>query len=127
MKFCTQCDNMYYIGTDSKDSNKLQHYCRNCHHVDNSVNEEGACILQTQTIATDQQFTNVVNKYTKYDPTLPRVFTIKCPNNECNSNKNVESQRNPEVIYIRYNDTEMKYLYVCCECDTTWKTNDATL
>jgi DNA-directed RNA polymerase subunit M/transcription elongation factor TFIIS len=127
MKFCTQCDNMYYIGTDSKDSNKLQHYCRNCHHVDNSVNEEGACILQTQTIATDQQFTNVVNKYTKYDSTLPRVFTIKCPNNECNSNKNVESQRNPEVIYIRYNDTEMKYLYVCCECDTTWKTNDATL
>ena len=29
MKFCSQCDNMYYIKTTSKDSNDLIYYCRN--------------------------------------------------------------------------------------------------
>jgi hypothetical protein len=28
------------------------------------------------------------------------------------------------VIYIRYDDDNMKYLYMCVTCDTVWKTDD---
>jgi rubrerythrin len=29
-----------------------------------------------------------------------------------------------EVIYIRYDDINMKYVYLCVHCDTTWKTDN---
>ena len=30
-----------------------------------------------------------INQYTKYDPTLPHVHTIKCPNLECDIIKTI--------------------------------------
>jgi DNA-directed RNA polymerase subunit M/transcription elongation factor TFIIS len=33
-----------------------------------------------------------------------------------------ESSR--EVIYIRYDDTNMKYVYLCVHCDMTWRTDN---
>jgi len=39
------------------------------------------------------------NKYTRYDPTLPRVNTIKCINGACLSNKlSVESMENAIIV-----------------------------
>jgi DNA-directed RNA polymerase subunit M/transcription elongation factor TFIIS len=29
-----------------------------------------------------------------------------------------------EVIYLRYDDKHMKYIYLCSKCNTTWKTSD---
>jgi hypothetical protein len=31
---------------------------------------------------------------------------------------------NREVIYIRYDDINMKYVYLCVHCDTTWRTDN---
>ena len=61
-----------------------------------------------------------VNPYIKYDPTLPRVNNIKCTNKDCNSKKN---KLQNEVIYIKYDSKNMKYLYVCETCGETWKQN----
>ena len=57
-----------------------------------------------------------INKYTKYDPTLPHMSTIKCPNLNCSSNKKSNSVAS-DVIYLRYDDKNMKYVYLCCHCD----------
>ena len=62
-----------------------------------------------------------VHKYTKLDPTLPRVSNILCPNGDCLTNKEDIPR---EIIYIRYDDTNMKYVYLCSTCDTVWKTED---
>ena len=35
--------------------------------------------------------THIINKYTKLDPTLPRINTIPCPNVECPTNTNEKS------------------------------------
>ena len=123
MKFCTQCDNMYYLGISESNANDLQYYCRNCKHVDETISTDGGCILDTQFKQSEQQVNHIVNQYTKFDPTLPRVYNIRCPNNECSSNTE-DNQNNPEVVYIRYNDDELKYLYICTTCDATWKTNN---
>ena len=28
-----------------------------------------------------------------------------------------------EIIYLRYDDTNMKYIYLCCNCDNSWTTH----
>lgn len=112
---------MYYIGVDVDDNNKLIHYCRNCKYKDETLTSEGACVLNSQLKKGEQKFNHIINKYTKLDPTLPRIYNVKCPNGDCKTNKdNVTA----EVIYVRYDDDNLKYLYICSECDTTWKTND---
>ena len=122
MKFCEKCDNMYYISINAEDPNKLVHYCRNCKFIDDSIIQEGGCIIDVQTKNDEQHINRIINKYTKNDPTLPRVYNMKCPNNDCNSNKSNQT-KTPEVVYLRYEDDNMKYLYICTECDNTWKTN----
>ena len=122
MKFCNQCSNMLYISIDENDTNKLIYYCRNCGEKDESITDEGVCVLNTQLKKGEQKFNHIINKYTKLDPTLPRIYNIKCPNGACKSN--VDDKGHPEVIYIRYDDNNLKYLYLCSECDNIWKTDD---
>lgn len=130
MKFCTVCDNMYYISINEKDSNQLSYYCRSCGHVDDTISEEGVCILNTQLKKGNQKFNHIINQYTKFDPTLPRIYNVPCPNAQCSVNlAKTSAASNPdesqsEVIYMRYDDTNMKYLYICTTCDTVWKTDD---
>ena len=87
MHFCSVCNNMYYISVTTE--NELQYYCRNCGNIDNTVASENICVskLNVKHSTTPQSFSQVVNKYTKLDPTLPRIKTIRCPNDDCISNK----------------------------------------
>ncbi len=123
MKFCIKCDNMYYIGINEKNPNSLNHYCRNCGYVDNTNIDENSCILTNNIKKGEQKYNHIINEYTKLDPTLPRVYNIKCPNVNCETN--IESDKKTEIIYIRYDEDNLKYLYLCPSCDTTWKTNDS--
>ena len=122
MKFCTKCDNMYYITIDDKNNDQLIYYCRFCGHKDEQLTEEGVVVLKTQYKKNEQKFNHMVNRFTKFDPTLPRIHNMKCPSSDCKSNGATE--KNPEIIYLRYDDANMKYLYICTECDVTWKTDD---
>ena len=120
MLFCSVCNNMYYIRINDQDSNKLDYYCRNCGHEDSILSTSNMCISKTQLKKTEQSFNHIINKFTKFDPTLPRVKKILCPNSECSTNtQNTER----EILYLRYDDTNMKYIYLCSTCDTSWQTN----
>jgi len=121
MHFCTNCQNMYYIRIDTDNPNKLIYYCRKCGNEDKALTAENVCVSTTQIKKSDQSFTHIINKYTKLDPTLPRINTILCPNPDCGTNTKDETR---EIIYIRYDDTNMKYVYLCSTCDTIWKTDE---
>lgn len=131
MHFCSVCSNMYYISITPE--NDLQYYCRNCGNIDDTIAAENICVskVQMKKGATTQSFAHVVNKYTKLDPTLPRIKTIRCPNDECSSNKKGSASGDSsgkhldstnEVIYLRYDDTNLKYIYLCTKCDKVWNT-----
>lgn len=123
MKFCNNCSNMLYISISQDDENKLVYYCRNCGNKDETITNEGTCVLNTQLKKGEQKFNHIVNQYTKLDPTLPRLYNVHCPNGSCLTNTNTE--KNPcEVIYVRYDLDNLKYLYICTTCDTMWKTDD---
>lgn len=123
MKFCGNCENMLYIGIDAKDSNKLTYYCRNCGTIDDIITQEGHCVLNTNLKQGEQKFNHIINQYTKLDPTLPRIYTMKCPNESCVTNATGEKEKKKaEVIYMRYDDSNMRYVYMCVDCDAIWKT-----
>ena len=121
MHFCSNCNNMYYIELSSTDDSKLIYYCRNCGNRDENLGVDNTIILKTKLRADNKVYSHIVNKYTKNDVTLPRINTIRCPNQDCASNK---KEKDNEVIYIRYDNENMKYIYLCVNCDTTWKTSD---
>lgn len=126
MHFCEKCDNMYYLKIAEEDSNTLIYYCRNCGNEDTTLTKENICVLDTTVRETEKRYTQTINEFTKYDPTLPRITTIRCPNDVCPSNKEVGDGEEPEreVIYIRYDDINMKYIYMCAKCNTIWKTDE---
>ena len=121
MHFCTVCNNMYYLRIDEQNPNKLDYYCRNCGHEDKLLAHDNMCVSKTYIKKNEQSFNHIINEYTKLDPTLPRVNTILCPNQECETNT---KNKKREIIYIRYDDTNMKYVYLCSDCSTIWQTNN---
>lgn len=127
MHFCSKCDNMYYIRINENDHNKLVYYCRNCGNVDDELSMTNLCVSKTKIRQNKQIYSHMINEYTKNDVTLPRTKTIKCPNQDCKSNKKKEkeddNEAQQEVIYLRYDDINMKYIYMCVNCNTTWKTS----
>jgi len=131
MHFCSLCANMYYISITPE--NELQYYCRNCGNIDNTIASENICVskVNVKHTTTPQTFSQVVNKYTKLDPTLPRIHTMRCPNDECSSNQGSSggsgsggagNKPKSEIIYVRYDDTNLKYVYLCAKCDKVWNT-----
>lgn len=123
MHFCSNCQNMYYIRINESDPNKLDYYCRNCGNEDKMLASENVCVSKIQIKKTSQSFNHIINKYTKLDPTLPRINTILCPNADCLTNTKSKER---EIIYVRYDDINMKYIYLCSTCDTVWQTNSET-
>jgi DNA-directed RNA polymerase II subunit RPB9 len=125
MKFCLVCQNMLYINIKEEDDT-LNYYCRNCDY--NEDCHTSVCISSSSDVMKNaNSYRNVINKYTKHDPTLPRVNNISCPNAECETNKDKEDASEKvekEVIYFRYDSRNMKYLYLCCVCDVSWVIDD---
>jgi DNA-directed RNA polymerase subunit M/transcription elongation factor TFIIS len=132
MEFCEKCDNMLYVkvksieeaDTDGEDStgevpnpggilsnlktNQLIYYCKNCsNEIDkSSVNK---CIYHINYDIDVIKKEHCINKYTLSDPTLPKAHGIKCPNGNCPGKK-------PNIVYIKYDDKGMKYIYICVNC-----------
>jgi len=109
---------MYYIRINSDNANKLVYYCRNCGNEDQSITTNNVTVSKTYIKITEKSFSHIINKYTKLDPTLPRVNNILCPNADCSTNT---KDKEREIIYIRYDDVNMKYVYLCCDCDSVWQ------
>jgi DNA-directed RNA polymerase subunit M/transcription elongation factor TFIIS len=124
--FCPKCK--YYLYLDQVDvksedesSKKLEktlrRICRNCgyQHQD----QQGGLILEIDLKEkTSEGYKILMNEFTKNDPTLPHVNTIKCPNPGCETNT---SGKEKDVIYIKYDAVNMKFLYICNVCDAQWR------
>lgn len=126
--------------TVKESTNKLEYYCRKCGNVDKSV--DGGSMTVSSVISENLK-KYMLNPYTKLDPTLPHVNNIPCPNARCPSNEGniptsmdcaVEDkeavskmltdlrnkQNKRDVIYYRYDNTNMKYVCICTLCNTEW-------
>ena len=128
MHFCEKCGNMFYLRLNSTADNDLIYYCRRCGNENKDLGKktENVCVSKTHITSGNVSYKNIINKFTKMDPTLPRINNIKCPNDDCKSNleeKDPEHQKK-EIIYIRYDDKNMKFIYLCSVCDNMWKNTE---
>ena len=125
MEFCNKCDNMLYMKIleeseedDVKQDKKLVYFCKCCGlEVKDLTNINNFRVFKINNEVKSKDIH--INEYTKYDPTLPHMNNIKCPNLNCKSNIEPDSHIQ-DVIYLRYDDKNMKYMYLCCHCDKNW-------
>ena len=124
MKFCPTCRNYLYLDVDEageagaeKTTLQLRRVCRNCGHQE--FDTRGGLVLETNLKETTSEgYHALVNEFTKLDPTLPHVDTLKCPKADCPSNAGSAAK---DVIYIKYDPVGLKFLYICNVCDARWK------
>jgi DNA-directed RNA polymerase subunit M/transcription elongation factor TFIIS len=124
MEFCPQCDNMLYIkyGKISDESNGnrkdvLHKYCKFCGYSEELPKKSRIIVSGNTEYNKEINYKSYINEYLSYDSTLPRFDTIKCPNKDC-TKKSTESD---EVIYVNYDEENMKYLYHCVHCKNFWR------
>lgn len=137
MNFCPDCETYLITKISNVDNaNKILSFiCNNCSYVkkvDIFKEPEYKCVYEynynMKKINIDQK--NI--KYLSKDPTLPHVNNIPCPNTECPTNKEnpnseilIEGGNNKEenindVLYIKLNESDLTFLYQCCNCKHTW-------
>lgn len=111
---CKNCD--YYMPLGPTENGDLMRVCRNCGDVQDE--KKGIVMEMTfQNKGTDS-FKLFVNEFTKQDPRIPHVTNLKCPNEVCPSR---EPNAKSDVLYIKYDTANMKFLYICSICDTQWR------
>lgn len=115
MKFCPIC--RYYLYLNMTDSGKLSRQCRNCGHTEG---EEGGGLVSFTNLEekVNEGYKILVNEFTRLDPTLPHVDNIMCKNDDCPS---IKGGKKPDVIYIKYDAVNMKFLYICNVCGEQWR------
>jgi hypothetical protein len=123
IKYCPQCRYYLYLkvnrDTPSPEVNQsyLSRICRNCGFEQRD--EQGGMITETQLQQrASEGYKILLNKFTRQDPTLPHMKTIKCPNETCPTNTGAAEK---DVIYIKYDPMNLKYLYICNVCDFQWR------
>lgn len=137
------CKNMLYgnvqdVDGEAGQSKRLYFTCKNCGYsevedgiassvpvvvkrFDNDSKEsplDDKCISQTNYFDDIRSFQQYQTINIKHDMTLPRVKNIECP--KCVKNGEI-GETLPEVICIKYDQANMKYLYFCCHCEHFWK------
>ena len=127
MHFCIECGNMYYLklkNIEDNTSNNLVYYCRKCGNEDENILEnKNNLYVSRNELKVKSNYKNIINKYTKLDPTIPRIYTIDCPNKDCPCNKTLEGKEETvekEILYIKYDNANMKFIYLCAHCDKIW-------
>lgn len=109
---------MFYIQINPDDNNKLLYFCRFCNHKDEKLSNNNTCVSKRSLKKSSVSYEHFINAFTKLDPTLPRVNKIPCPNANCATNK---EEKPREIICIRYDDANIKYVYLCSTCDTAFE------
>jgi aspartate carbamoyltransferase regulatory subunit len=104
------------------DEQTLLYYCRSCGSIE--VPELKTIVASKTTFRRDniKSWNHIVNKYTKLDPTLFRDSIMQCPNEMCETNTNERTASERQIIHLRYDEDNMKYLYLCFHCDYVWNT-----
>ena len=117
MKFCEICNNML-LSKIEKETETLKYFCKSCNNIiDQDIHDN--CVYNSNKNDKDS-YKLKINKYTHLDPTIPRVNNIDCPNKKCNSK--LSNNPDHEILYIKYNNADMKFIYLCKTCKFSWKT-----
>ena len=119
MEFCEFCNNMYYIKekSDEEDTQDLIYYCKNC-GSEKEIKDglQSKKILSNDCDTIQSKYLQYINPNIIYDLTIPHVNNVNCTNESC-TKKATEPN---DVMYIKYDHQNIKYLYFCTYCRYFW-------
>ena len=119
MEFCEFCNNMYYIKekSDQDDTQDLIYYCKNCgSEKEIKDGQYSKKILSNDCDTMQSKYLQYINPNIIYDLTIPHVNNVTCTNDSC-IKKPSESN---DVMYIKYDHRNIKYVYFCTYCKYFW-------
>lgn len=115
VQFCNNCENILYLHKEV-DGDKLYYCCKSCNNqleIESSIKK----IYQNTNEKFDKSLVMNKNPYITHDVTIPTIYgnsNIQCKNKDCPG-------ETTEIKFIKYDDINMKYLYICNHCGTKWK------
>lgn len=116
IRFCGVCSNYLYLQVDGE-TQTLYRLCRNCGFRGDS--EQGGLVTEMVVQQRSAEGFNMINEFTIRDPRLPHIHKImKCINPECDSN---HGKKDSDVVYIKYDLANLRYIYMCYLCESVWK------
>lgn len=113
--FCEHCDNLLVI---KYTEGKVYYKCHCCQHEDTSALNTSVCISRNSFQKQDASYEAYLNEHALSDPTLPCVSTIECANGKCSRAADQPSR----VVYIKYDQVNLRYVYCCKHCKHVWRT-----
>ena len=115
MKVCTVCQNMFVMKLQA--DGHLLWKCPSCGIEEKQV---GGCLLNETLVQerSSEGYRILLNEFTRQDATLPHVKSVKCPKGDCPTNGTGVER---DVIYIKYDTVNMKYMYICNVCGESWR------
>jgi DNA-directed RNA polymerase subunit M/transcription elongation factor TFIIS len=127
IEFCRQCQNMLYMSFRSEDGRpELIYHCKQCLFEESATTMRAGtghkvvAPIHTENYEDDQaSYKQFVNDYIREDSTLPHISDIECPNTKCSRPPKAMN----DVLLVKYDVVNLKYLYHCTYCSTFWKTN----
>ena len=108
--FCDNCGNHCSI-YENIEEKTLYLGCKSC----GSRKEYTTSCIYNNEYSIDLSKSISENPHLNYDVTLPEIKNnskIKCSNPEC-SNPN-------DILYVKYDEANMSYLYQCKNCKQSW-------
>jgi DNA-directed RNA polymerase subunit M/transcription elongation factor TFIIS len=123
MKFCPDCKNYLFLKIKNENATVTFIYnCRNCGYTESNTNTDVSSMKQ-QSVYNNPENIDKVRYYAgkkellRYDPTMPHIDNIPCPNTECSSHKEPGTN---DVIYLTLDKIKLQMLYICNNCITHW-------
>lgn len=116
LQFCPTC-RTYLCFEVQESSCKLQ--CRTCGYSSDAT--KGGLVSEVYVKERVSEAHKIIlNEFTRQDPTLPHLKTMKCPNGACSSNTGGAER---DVIYLKYDTENLKFLYICNVegCGAHWR------
>ena len=114
LKFCPTCRT--YLCFEVQD-NSCSLQCRTCGYRE--AQTKGGLVSEIYVKErTSEAHKIILNEFTRQDPTLPHSRDMKCPNGSCASNVGSAER---DVIYLKYDAENLKFLYICNVCGQHWR------
>jgi len=121
MIFCDQCGNMVYMTVKTDDASAvptLTCVCKSCGSTASMGKGECSSAVFSAAYSDDHTaYKLYMMQHIRNDPTLPHADNIECANNVCTR----APSESRDVVFIKYDDQNLKYLYHCMHCHEVWK------
>lgn len=117
LNFCKKCDNLMYLYKEDT-TDVLFHCCKACMNTE-KIEDTIKKVYTNTNSNIDKGETINNNPYITHDITIPSIIgnsNIKCQNKDCDAESS-------NIKYIKYDEINMKYIYICNHCGYKWKNN----